>query len=326
MSNFQQDAIGVLSPLLAQYNLTSASVTPFPGGSTFSVSAPPPPTSPSKDFQIGWNAGGLWTTNSRMDDNTMSVPQYLMDVAPLGNGKILRSWWVNSITGVVNPSWFTTTQRWAAAGIHPLVVWNTQNNNKDIPTQAQITAHFNSWPTAAETGVWGVELVNEHDNLQYLNQTPANLAGLGMLFATAGPILKAKGYAVIASNCLSSYGSYQDSHVKPYLTPKNVDYIGRHGYAGDAATATANVTKVKLFADSLGLGFCQTEAGLREANYVVELPKYWQAMQALGGIHIAFTLYQISTSPTYGYQNQPYTTPDQPSTLYAPLKAVLGVH
>lgn len=325
MSTFQADTTTALLPLLAQYNLGSASVTPA-NGATFVVQAPPSPPPSAANFQIGFNIGGLWPTNSRIDDTGFSLSKLLVDMAPLGNGKILRAWGTCPLVGPIPDSQFTQTRIWATAGLQTIYVWNTQQNGKDIPTQAQVIAHFNSWPTAINSGVTFVELVNEHDNLQYLNQTPANLAGLGMLFATAGPILKAKGYAVIASNCLSSYGSYQDSHVKPSLTPKNVDYIGRHGYAGDAATATANVTKVKLFADSLGLGFCQTEAGLREANYVVELPKYWQAMQALGGIHIAFTLYQISTSPTYGYQNQPYTTPDQPSTLYAPLKAVLGVH
>lgn len=326
MSNFQQDATGALTPLLAQYNLTSASVTTFPGGSVFTVSAPVPVSTvpPTQSFQIGFNIGGLWPTNSRIDDTGFDMQKLLTDIAPLGNGNILRAWGTCPLIGAIPATQFTQTKTWAALGLRPIYVWNTQNNGLAIPSAADIATHFNSWPLAKDSGVWAVELVNEHDNPQYLAQNSDTAPGLARLFSTAGPILKAKGYVVIASNCLSSFGAYQDSHVKPTLIKANVDYIGRHGYAQDAATATANVTKVFNYATSLGLGFCQTEAGLREANYVVELPKYWAAMKALGGIHVAFTLYQISTSPAYGYQNQPYSVQDVTTANYLPMKGVLG--
>lgn len=321
--SFQDDSTSAVTPLLTKYNVSSVVISPQ-GGTAFTVSAPVPPPPPSPTFQIGWNLGGLWATNSRIDDTGFNIQQLLLDMAPLGNGRIIRAWGTCPLVGTIPDSQFTQTRVQAAAGLKVIYVWNTQNNGGNIPTQAQVTAHFNSWPTAANSGVWACELVNEHDNSQYLNQTSTSVAELAMLFMTAGPILKSKGYVVIGSNALSSFGYYQDGSMKPALKPQYIDYIGRHGYANTSAIAIANEAKVKAYGDGLGLGYCCTEAGLREANYVVELPKYWTAKKVMGGIHVGFTLYQISTSPTYGYQSQPYNIPNQTNAIYAAIKPVLG--
>lgn len=324
MSTFQADATSALLPLLAEYNLASVALAPS-DNQPFNVVAPvvvtPPPAGA---FDFGWNIGGMWATNSAITDAGFSITQLVSDMAAIGPGKYVRAWQTGPIQSAPDPSQFLQTIVWAKAGLKPIAVYNTQNNSPRCmcPTTAQIESYFNALPSSDATGIWGWELVNEHDYSAYYADTYQNLTNL---FTIASPILRSKGYKVIGSNCLSSVGMYQDGSLEAALKAGVVDYIGRHAYEQTASAALADHAKVKALADSYKVGYLCTEVGLKNANFAIELPKLWAGLQALGGIHIGFTLYQFSGNTTSNnFANNPFVSPGVKGPLFAAYASLLG--
>lgn len=306
MTNLPKDVQSALGPVLLEYGLTSATVAT--ASQTILVTAPVPTPLPL-GFDYGFNIGGSWATASAINDPNLYLPQLMTDIASLGTGRYVRAWQTGSIQTAPADSQFTQTRLWAAQGLKPVAVFNTQNNNPRCmaPTTSQLQAYFNGVPSAANTGIYAWELVNEADYTAYYADTDANLANI---FAVATPILKSKGYKVIATNALSSVGYYQDSKVTSVIKSAGVDFIGRHGYQATAVLALQDYVKVKAVADQLGVGFFCTEVGLTgNPAPFAELQKLWAGLPAIGGVYLGFTLYQVSTASSYQYQCQPYTSP-----------------
>lgn len=320
-STFQIDATSALQPLLAQYGLKHVLVTPD-GAAAFDVFPPNIPSLPA-GFHIGWNVGGTWPTNSAITDSAYSIPQLITDIAPFGSDRIVRVWQTGPITKAPDLSQFVQTQKLAAAGFKVIMVWNTENNGGKAPADFG-ASYFKGMPPASQTGIWAVELVNEHDSTQYFNDTPQNLANI---FKTSGPLCHALGYQVIGSNALESLGFYSNATVRNVLKG-NVDYIGRHAYELNGTDAIAAHVKVKALADSLGLGYISTETGLHKPrSYPQELQVMWAGLEKLGGIYCAFTLYKIANGqPTINdYACWPYDAPGVTNANFAAIKTGLGV-
>lgn len=307
MTTYPADVQSALGPVLSEYGITSASVVA--PTQTVVVTGTPVIVAPSPAFDFGWNIGGIWPTQSAINDSGFGLIQLQEDIANLGSGRFVRAWQTGSIQSAPADSQFTQTRFWTSLGLKPIMVYNTQNNVPRCmcPSTAQIQTYFNGLPSSSDTGIWGVELVNEHDYTAYYTDTYQNLTNL---FTIAAPILRSKGYKVIGSNCLSSVGMYQDGILKTALQNKVVDYIGRHAYEQTAAAALADHAKVKALADSYGVGYLCTEVGLKNANFVTELPKLWAGLKALGGIYLGFTLYQFSgNTSANNFANNPFTSP-----------------
>lgn len=278
------------------------------------------PPAPSPDFDMGWNVGGGWTMNGAITDAVVDITTMQRDTLPLGGLRYLRAWLTCSTAAAPPVSQWVQSLKWAAAGVKVIAVWNTQTSplRTKAPTVDQVKAFFNGLPLPAQTGVWAFELVNEHDYSAYFSDTPAALA---MIFNTAGPILRSKGYKVIGSNCLSSYGFYLDKGVKASLA--NVDFIGRHAYESTAVAALADYDKIKAYADQCGVGYMCTEVGLHSANWSVELPKLWAGLKQRQGTYIYFPLYNVP--PAKGGPNCPYLSPGVRNTsVYDAMVPVLG--
>jgi hypothetical protein len=175
------------------------------------------------------------------------------------------------------------------------------------------TNFLNAIPAPDKTGITYFEIGNEIDLNTYYSDTQANYAAL---LHVAASILRGKGYKIICGNvcydltwlnALAALGAMPDC-----------DYVGRHAYSSDAASALAAYQELSAFANAHNKGVFCTEVGrhCNPANLPVwsaETQKLYAGVKAIGGTYLQFPLYPTGTGASpqslldaKGQPNQPF--------------------
>jgi hypothetical protein len=202
-------------------------------------------------------------------------------------------------------------------------VLNFQNSavRCKAPAMADWTAYLNAIPSPAETGVTYFEIGNELDYASYWTDTwPAYAA----LLHAAYPILRGKGYKVICANPAFGMDLLQD--VMKLGAMADCDYVGRHAYEADAASAQARYQELITFAQANGKGVFCTEVGLHGnakdlAGWAAETQKLYAGIKAISGIFLQFPLYPTGTAASAQSLLDASGKPNQP--FYAAAEAAL---
>ena len=255
--------------------------------------------------QITPAVGSLGSNGVGLSDPAMSPAIHPMLITTLKQCgmSVIRMWLEGTIGNALPEVTWTNSEAYHAAGIQVIAVINFQNCRQrcQTPSDADWLATLNDIPPATQTGVWAFEVGNELDTFGpvtrgdvYWIGTPAQYSHL---LALAYPVLSAKGYAVIAGNCLRSLNFYKSL---PAGWNKNVSAIGRHFYESSAAANLAEVDELNTYAANLGLGVANTEGGIRNGDTVArynELKALVAGLRTRAGIHCLFPLINIPGDP-----------------------------
>lgn len=244
--------------------------------------------------RFGLNLGG---SVDPLSDPTLH-PSYLKAFTRFAPGGVARVWFTASLSGTMPISQFAVAGAYDAAGVDLLGVINFQNSAVRCmaPPMADWLQYINSFPTALVSGFKYIEIGNELDSKTYWADTSANYAAL---LAAAYPILKAKGYIVVAGNCTNfNTTNFINYDMAKYGMFANCDAIGVHLYTSDAASALAGYQRLLAFAATVGKLVICTEVGLHMnpgdiAAWAAQIQLLIAGLKTLAGIWIYFSMYQL---------------------------------
>ena len=208
-----------------------------------------------------------------------------------------RLWTEQPFSTPFPASYWTIPQKWAAAGVKVLAVINFQNSPKcAAPSDADWLIKINSFPAAKDSGVWGVCLGNECDTSTYFTGTVQQLAHLMQL---AYPILKSKGYVVIAPSMIQSLDPIKQLAALGALV--FCDYVDFHVYEATALQALASVDAFKTYCASINKPGLISECGIRGsandlAGWASQITAFFTGLESRAGIYLQFPLFWLPGS------------------------------
>jgi hypothetical protein len=239
--------------------------------------------------------------------------------------KIARFWTWGPFTSLPSPSLWADPLKYAAAGIQNVAVLNFQNSavRCKSPALNDWTNYLNAIPSPDKTGITYFEIGNEIDLNTSYSDSQANYAAL---LHSAAPILRSKGYKIICGNVC--FGLTWLNALAALGAMPDCDYVGRHAYSGDAATALAAYQELLTFANTHGKGAFCTEVGLHSnpANlptWSAETQKLYAGVKTIGGTYLQFPLYPTGTGASPQSLLDAKGQPNQP--FYAAAEAALLV-
>lgn len=177
---------------------------------------------------------------------------------------------------------------YAKAGKRVVAVANFQNSvpRCSAPSDSAWLSYWNAFPATDKTGIWAICIGNETDTAGYYQGT---VAQLGHLMQLAYPILKSKGYLVIAPSQLMSLDQLHS------LPLQYCDAVDRHFYSGSAVSCLKIVDDLIGYAAYVGKQVICTEGGVRcpVTQLPAQVTELVQGLRERAGTFLTFPLYLL---------------------------------